>query len=172
MLRMRRALRVGDVWTRWRAGEAGMGEALVAIIVLPFMVALIFVLVEVGFNLRFRAAVDAITQDAARGVAQDGGNFYAPTNTLGQAWSDWGTAQLVTLCGTTSQRCKTVPTMACSPQIPAALPGVDATCTATFDYKPIATFTSTNPVFNLGFGNMWNRPISTTVTGRTVVGTG
>lgn len=183
---MRDRFRLAGVFRRWTAGEAGMGDAITAMIVLPFMMAMIFVLIEVGYNFRYRASVDAITQDAARGVSQDGANYWSATTTLGSeyaesdgsgrnGWSRWGTERLLELCGTRGERCDPAdpaPYMNCDPASPQASPGALVSCTAYFPYRPLATFTATNPVFNLGFGDLWNRPIETTVRSRTVVGTG
>lgn len=181
MLAFRRKFHLVEAVRRWRSGEAGLGDALVAIIVLPFMMAMIFVLLEIGFNMRFRASVDSITQDATRGIAQDGALYWDATSTLGSSygpngWQEWGRQQLQSLCDT-SGRCKAgqAPTMACNVAGgagPLPNPGEPVNCTATFPYKPLASFTSTNPIFNLGFGSLWDNPIQAQATSRTVVGTG
>lgn len=182
MLRLRRMFLIGDAWKSWRRGEAGMSEAAVAIFVLPFMMALIFTLIEVGFNLRFRAAVDGITQDAARGVAQDGANYWDRTSTLpiqftpegtgpGVGWDAWGTARLSELCTTTGRCDAGGATMTCSPNSPSSAPGAPVTCTSNVNYKPVVGFTS-NGIFSLGFSGLWTNGVQETVESRTVVGTG
>jgi Flp pilus assembly protein TadG len=177
MLKMRKRFHLGEAWTRWRNKESGFSDVLTAMIILPFMMAMIFALIEVGFNLRYRAAVDAITQDTLRGVSQDGANYWEPTSTLPagySGWAQWGQQALVQLCNYdgTSARCNGTPTMTCSPATPAVLPGGPTNCRAVFPYKPIATFTSTNRVFNLGFGRLWSDPIVADISGRAVVGRG
>jgi len=171
MMKLRRMFMVGDTYRRWRKGEAGMGDAALAMFILPFMMALIFVLLETGYNLRIRAAIDATTQDAARGVAQDGADYWDVTDTSGGVgWSQWGSTQLKDLCDRTG-RCTGTPTMNCFPKTIQPNPGEPVTCTATWTYKPIAPFTS-NSLFSLGFSGIWNGDITNTVTSRTVVGKG
>lgn len=177
MLRLRRMFLFGEAWRNWRRGEAGMSEAAVAIFVLPFLMALIFTLIEVGFNLRFRAGVDGITQDTVRGVAQDGANYWDRTSTLplqyqssDLGWSAWGTDRLNELCETTG-RCEPQATMTCTPALPASAPGALVQCTAVVPYEPVVEFTS-NGIFSLGFSGLWADGIEQTVESRTVVGTG
>lgn len=178
MKTMRRWFHVSEAWRRWRAGEGGFAETATAIIVLPFMMATIFVLIEAGYNFSHRSRVEMIAQDAARGVAMDGGNYWKPTSTVdeayaspGQGWSAWGTAQLRALCNN-GKRCSDTGTwLTCTPETPAVDPGATVTCTANMDYKQLVPFTS-NPIFSLGFSGLWTKPIKVTVTGQTTVGTG
>lgn len=174
MQRLRSWIR-GDIpGLRALTGDRGMGEAATAIVVLPFMIALVFVLLETGFNLRYRGMVDNVVQDTVRGISQDGADYWAATNTVpvGYAnWSSYGQARLNDLCNGNT-RCTQPPTLYCEPGAPAASPGAPVFCIATFYYKPIAGFTTNNPVFNLGFGRLWDRPITTRIDSRTVVGTG
>lgn len=154
--------------------DGGMGEAATAIIVLPFMIALVFVILETGFNLRYRGMVDNVVQDTVRGISQDGANYWAATNTVPIGYPNWqayGQARLTELCSGNS-RCKQPPVLTCWPSGPYSSPGGESGCTAVFHYKPIAGFTTDNPVFNLGFGRLWDNPIETTIRSRTVVGTG
>jgi len=152
-----------------------MGEAATAIVVLPFMIALVFVLLETGFNLRYRGMVDNVVQDTVRGIAQDGARSWEATSTVpagyGGDWQIYGQSRLAELCGGNA-RCTQAPVLNCWPMGPYSEPGGDAGCEATFYYKPIAGFTTSNPVFNLGFGRLWDRPITTRIDSRTVVGEG
>lgn len=169
----------------WRAGERGASEVTAAIFILPLLIALVFVLIEVGFNIRYRGAVDNITQDTVRGIAHDGANYWAKSYTgpydyaaPGQGWQAYAQARLVDLCkdGTSSitKRCHRAPTITCQPQNIQALPGFEAICTTTFYYKPVAGFMLDNPVMNLGFGGIWSEdnPITVTVEAPTTVGRG
>lgn len=156
-------------------GDTGMGEAATAIIVLPFMIALVFVILETGFNMRYRGMVDNVVQDTVRGISQDGADYWAATNTVPAGYPNWttyGQSRLAELCGDGSARCTQPPALTCWPAGPYSEPGGASGCTATFYYKPIAGFTTNNPVFNLGFGSLWADPIETTIQSRTVVGTG
>lgn len=178
---MRRPL---DATRRWLAGERGASEITAAIFILPFLIALVFVLIEVGFNLRYRGAVDNITQDTVRSIAADGGVMYekaysGPSKYRldGTGWAGVGEQRLLELCGDGDpdkwqRRCTDKPTMDCRPMMPSAEPGADVSCTATFPYKPVAGFMANNPVFSLGFSGIWNNPISVTVKSVTTIGTG
>lgn len=181
MGKMRRWFHVSEAWRRWRAGEGGFAETATAIIVLPFMMATIFVLIEAGYNFSHRSRVEMVAQDAARGVAMDGANYWAATSTLDpkyatsvggrNGWSRWGTEELRALCNS-GKRCTDAGTyLDCTPTSPQVDPGATVTCTATVDYKQLVPFSS-NPIFSLGFSGLWSKPIKVTVTGQTTVGTG
>lgn len=178
-----------DATRRWLAGERGASEITAAIFVLPFLIALLFVLIELGFNLRYRGAVDNIVQDTTRSVAADGGNLYPPAfsgpanynvgGNPGTGWAGVGRARLLDLCGDGDatkwqRRCSDLRNvrMTCTPQKPGPEPGTPVECTATFPYKPVAGFMSNNPVFSLGFSGIWNSPIEVTVRSVTSIGTG
>lgn len=166
----------------WR-DERGVGEALTAIIVLPFMMAVIFNLIEVGLNLQWRAQVETITRDAARGVSMEGSNFNSNGTVLPPeygvetsgliGWEKWGTAALQDLCDRDNgARCDDAlgkPRMECFPAGLATSAGEQVGCTAFFPYKPVAPFTATNPLFSLGFSPMWDDGITIEVTTRTAV---
>jgi hypothetical protein len=55
--------------------EGGFSELATVIFILPILVYMIFTLLEVGFEVRYRMAVDTITREAVRGAALDGGNL-------------------------------------------------------------------------------------------------
>lgn len=174
MQRLRSWIR-GDIrGIRKLTSDRGMGEAATAIVVLPFMIALVFVLLETGFNLRYRGMVDNVVQDTVRGISQDGADYWAATDTVPAGFPNWtayGQSRLNDLCNGNT-RCTQPPALTCWPAGPYAEPGGASGCTAVFYYKPIAGFTTNNPVFNLGFGRLWADPIETTIQSRTVVGTG
>ncbi len=178
MIRLRKMFHLGDAFKTWRRGEAGMSEALVAIIVLPFMMAMIFTLIEVGFNLRFRAGVDSIMQDTVRGVAQDGANYWVRTSTLpeeyaspGLGWEAWAADRLDDLCVSTGRCADNTSIVDCTPQNIGFAPGAPVECTATVDYQPVVQFTSRG-IFSLGFSGLWEDGVRSTVESRTVVGDG
>lgn len=159
-------------FSRWKKGERGFAEVAAAIITIPFMVSLIFVLIETGFNLRYRSFVDSIAQDTVRGVSMDGGD-YTSINSLGQSWSSWATAKAVKLCGPTpgssGSRCTSSPTVTCTPPALTTL-GTEAKCTIIFPYRPVIGLMQ-NDVFSLGFSGMFKQSINITLTSRVLVGT-
>jgi hypothetical protein len=65
----------------WMRAERGFGEVFSTLFILPFIVASIFVLVEIGFNMRYRIAVDDIVNDTVRAASTDG------TAGIPPAWS-------------------------------------------------------------------------------------
>lgn len=185
MYRIQRCgVRASAAWGAWREREHGVSEAAATIFILPLMIALIFVLIELGFNLQYRAKVDNIVQDTVRSISNEGGVYWPKTYTgpakygtgamAGTGWEGYARDRLTALCGTVnsvSSRCSSAPTITCTPQI-AAYAGVEAKCTVTFPYKPVASFMSNNPAMNLGFGGIWSKPFTTTVTAPTTVGQG
>lgn len=175
-----RATKSRGLWaafSRWKQGERGFAEVAAAIITIPFMVSLIFVLIETGFNLRYRSFVDSLAQDTLRGVSMDGGT-YSSINSLGQSWDSWATAKANLLCsktgapiGSSSSRCTQAPSVVCTPVgNPLVALGSEAKCTFTFYYKPVIGLMQ-NDVFSLGFSGMFKQPISITITSRVLVGT-
>lgn len=132
----------------WGRQERGLSEIFSTIFILPLVIALIFVLVEIGFNMRYRMAVDDIVNDTARAVASDGTAGVPPqwsslypfggASTLfdsngairpgaynssgGATWERVGQQRLQTLCGSGNQRCTGTPTMRCTPTEKDALP--------------------------------------------------
>lgn len=163
----------------WANKERGASEVAAAIFVIPLMIALIFTLIEVGFNLHYRTQVDNVAQDAVRGVSHDGAVYDPRTYTGprgeryeqdGAGWQTWGQERLTQLCG--SARCKQPPTITCSPSTLQTYAGETATCRVRFWYSPITGRLLDNPIMNLGFGGLWSDPIEVEVTTVTTVGSG
>lgn len=160
---------------QWRRGESGVAEATAFILIIPLITSLLFVLIDVGFNLRYRLMVDNVTQDAVRGAALDGGNNWPRTNTLSIGWGQDLQNRLYKICSSTYPtnpgRCPAgsagAPVGSCSPKI-ATLTTPDVTCTSTFHYYRISPL-STNPVTSLGFHTMFTNPIVVTLTSRAAV---
>jgi Flp pilus assembly protein TadG len=146
----------------WLFNERGVSEAVMAIIILPIITSMLFVLVEAGFNMRSRAVMDSVVQDVVRGISLDGGVNNPRTNTLGHDWQTEGLNRLKAACTTGSIRCKTVPTIVCSPTV-AANVGDAVTCSAQVTYKVISPL-SVNPLFSLGFQGVFTSPLKVTIT--------
>ena len=172
-----------ESYDRWRKGEKAFSEAFSAIIILPIVVASIFVLIEIGFYMRYRIAVDDVVHDTVRAISADGtaglpprwSNLFpavgSPTNQ--DRWIYVSRERLRELCGSTNQRCTSPPQMFCTPTgSVAANPGVVVRCTATFPYRNILNFTVNNRTLNLGFPAFWSEPIIFTAQSQTMVGRG
>ena len=142
---------------KWRKAEKGVAEAYAAIIVLPIMMALIFLLAETGFEIHYRSNVDSVVQEAVRGISLEGGDYnprtstFAPmsqinaySNSTTNTWSSRAQGALVALCATNGNysigRCTQAPTVYCSPLLGAQ--GDQVSCTATFYYRPISSLSS------------------------------
>lgn len=175
-----RATKSRGLWaafSRWKQGERGFAEVAAAIITIPFMVSLIFVLIETGFNLRYRSMVDSLAQDTIRGVSMDGGT-QSSINSLGQSWDAWALAKAKLLCsktgalaGSSASRCSQDPVVTCTPSgIPLQPVGSVAQCRFIFYYKPVIGLMKSD-VFALGFNGMFEKPFDITLTSRVLVGT-
>lgn len=153
---------------KWLASENGVSEAATVIFVLPVIVALVFVMLEAGFNMRSRTIVDNITQDIVRNVALDGGDMNPRTNVQGKSWSQIGLERLNSACSQNVLRCSGTPTFSCTPAVAANIGDV-VSCTATVSYatvSPLSTstgkFDPIGLVMSLGFAPMFTAPISST----------
>lgn len=163
-------------WRAWlprlHRGEGGFSEAATAIFVLPLLALLIFMLIETGWNIRYRLLLDNIVSGATRGVALDGANCNpkAGCKNASQSWSSKITTQIDTLCGTGSTaRCKIVTPSRCTPQSLATKVGDTVKCTVTVSYTPLTAMAS-NPVSSLGFSTLLTADITTTVESAAGVG--
>lgn len=165
----------------WLKGERGMSEAAVAIIYLPLLVALIFLLVETGFNMRTRTMTDTILQDTARSAALDGGannaratgltSKYTSVKTVGGGWAKVGTERLVAACKDGSVRSTSCSiTISCSPAV-AKFAGDKVSCwlTTPITYKTLSPM-STNPLFSFGMAGLFTTPISNKIESRAAIG--
>jgi len=165
--------------------------------ILPLVIALLFVLVEIGFNMRYRMSVDNILHDTIRSVAMDGTAGCPPDwsslatasgacNGSTRTWQTEGRRKLLGLCGNGAVRCtSTTPanlSMTCTPTQTNAIaaggtkvapePGLTVRCTARFPYRNLVNFTVSNRTFNLGFGTLWSEPIVVTAESTTMIGSG
>lgn len=155
-----------------RKDESGLSEAATAIIVLPVLLVTLFVMLDVGFNMRSRAMLDIIVQDTVRGVALDGGNMNPRTNSNGTPWSDRGYQLLQEACTNGTIRCAGSPpqiTFNCQPNITAQVGDVVA-CTAEFTYDVISPLSTGD--LGLGLQGLYDDPVVVTVQSRASTGTG
>ncbi len=167
----------------WLIREEGVSEAATAIFVLPIIVALIFLLVETGFNIRTRTIIDNTLQDTTRSVAHDGGYNNPRSTTLPASytagvgsqtgWAKVGSMRLQADCTAGLIRsvnaCNTL-TVTCTPAI-AATAGSTVSCSlgSPITYKTLSPL-STNPLFSFGFGPLFTTPISETITSVAALG--
>ena len=163
---------------KWRKAEKGVAEAYAAIIVLPIMMALIFLLAETGFEIHYRSNVDSIVQEAVRGISLEGGDYnprtstFSPTsqinvysnNSTTNTWSSRAQVALVSLCATNGNynigRCTQPPTVSCFPTLGAQ--GDPVSCTATFYYRPISSLSS-QTWSSFGLSSFLTKPIVITM---------
>lgn len=163
---------------KWLRGEGGVSEAATAIFVLPIIGTMIFLLVDVGFNIRTRTVIDSIVQDTARSAGLDGGALNARGTQLDTAvytagWSTVGTKRLVAACNAGQIRstaaCSTLK-MTCTPAR-ALNVGDLVTCKLTtgITYKTLSPL-STNPAFSLGMSGLFTTPIKVSVSSVASIG--
>lgn len=161
---------------KWFIREGGVSEAATAIFVLPLIAALVFLIVETGFNIRTRTMIDSIIQDTTRSVALEGGwnNARATSLPTGKTWISVGTSRLQSACASgvirTDQACNTL-TVVCNPQV-ASFAGDIVTCAlgTAITYKTVSPL-STNPLFSYGMQGVFTTPITSSVSSVAAVGT-
>lgn len=167
----------------WLRREDGLSEATTAIFILPILAALIFLLIETGFNINTRTTMDNIVQDTARSAALDGG-YNNPRSTLlpsaytnmagsNSGWAAVGTQRLQAACNSgmiRSQNSCSSLKIVCNTAI-AAFAGDTITCAlaSPLQYKVVSPL-STSPVFSFGFGPMFTKPISVSVSAASAIG--
>jgi Flp pilus assembly protein TadG len=161
----------------WLRREEGVSEAATAIFILPLIAALIFLIVDTGFDIRTRTVIDGIVQDTTRSVALDGGYKNARSTSLdpsySQGWQTIGTNRLIQACQSgsiqTAQNCLSL-SVVCTPQI-AANVGDNVSCSlgTPITYKTLSPM-STNPLFSFGMSGLFTTPINSTSTSVAAVG--
>lgn len=167
----------------WLYREDGMSEATTAIFVLPILAALIFLLIETGFNIRTRTMTDNILQDTTRSAALDGG-YNNPRSTLlpstytnmtgtNSGWAAVGTERLQSACKSgliRSQAACGSLKIVCNTAI-ANFAGDTITCSLAtpLTYKIVSPL-STSALFSFGFGPMFTTPISASISAASAIG--
>lgn len=163
---------------KWLKNERGVAEIYSAIIVLPVLVSLIFLLVETGFEVHYRSNVDSIVAQAVRGISLEGADYnprvsiYPPTSNVNtnsgsttNSWSSHAQQALVSLCGNNGNysvgRCSQVPTVTCSPASPGNQ-GDPVSCTADFYYRPVSPLSS-QTWSSFGLSSFLTKPIVITI---------
>lgn len=162
----------------WLKRESGVSEAATAIWVLPIIAALIFLLVEAGFNMRTRTALDNIVQDTVRSAALEGGYNNPRSSSLSSAysaggWAQLGTERLRASCADgnirTTMSCGSL-SVACDKAV-VNNTGDSITCwlNPPVTYKTVSTL-STNPAFSFGMAGLFDTPISVSITSKSAIG--
>lgn len=143
--------------------EDGSSDVVVTLFMIPFVIGLVFALIDVSTYFQVRSSVQNITRDGARQVALYGGasetialnrettggkNITAVV--MNQLWQDGN----CTLSG-----CTVPPTATCGPNIAYSL-NEDAYCTVTYNYNSIGG----GIVAWLGFGAITGAEIKITET--------
>lgn len=164
---------------KWRKDESGAAEIYSTIVILPIIVALIFLLLETGFEIHYRSNVDSIVAEAVRGISLEGGDYnprvsiYSPTSEVNSnsgsttnTWSSHAQIALAALCGNSNNgsypvgRCTQAPTVFCTPLT--GTQGEPVQCTATFYYLPISSLSSQS-WSSFGLSTLLTKPISITI---------
>lgn len=160
----------------WFKKEGGVSEATTAIFVLPLVVALIFLVVEAGFNIRTRVMVDNLVQDTTRSAALEGGwnNLRATSLPSGKTWASVGTERIQEACRTGTIRSKTPCnslSIICTTPAVANYAGDAVTCRlgTPITYATLSPL-STNPLFSYGFQGVFTTPITSSVTSSAAIG--
>jgi TadE-like protein len=176
MVKVRRAF-----FAHRKHDERGSAEFAAALMVVPVMFVLIIGCVEIGFYVQTRMRVENIARDAARQVANDGGNYNVrTTRTLGHEIDDLALDTLLT-----GDRCKLshcgddLATIRCNEVAPATgntywsnevlNAGDTVTCQVEYDYKPLSGNLMTGPL-GLGIGNIL-KPFTVRESARAETGT-
>lgn len=158
----------------WRRKEKGAAEIYAAIIILPVLASMIFMLLEVGIYIHYRGSVDSILQTTVRGISLEAGDNNPRTNMLhlsdpaNASWITRGTNSLIALCANSgnysSGRCQSAPVLTCSSNvIPTASQGTQFSCTAVFDYRPVSPLSSSKGL-SMGMSTLFTKPITIIVT--------
>lgn len=155
-------------FTRKRLGkENGSSDIVVTLFMIPFVLGLVFALIDVSTYFQVRAQVQNITRDGARQVAIYGGASPSiPLNIQKTGGKDVGKLVFdklykngnctLSACGSgTSGGTSSVgPTVSCNPPVAHSL-NEDAYCSVTYNYRSIGGGVAAN----LGFGNVVSVPI-------------
>lgn len=156
-----------------RREESGM-ETIAMVIVIPFIVVLIFALIDIGRLFQTRMLVDNIARDTVRQVAVDGGDYNPRTNTIGHSWTKEAQAQLTKNGNCLHSLCQhgKLPKIDCSfvtapggtPPTPANPTGSHASvvpkqgytvsCVVTYPYRAFNQTLLNSPVLGLGMGSL------------------
>jgi Flp pilus assembly protein TadG len=157
----RRRVRAG------RRDERGV-ETAALMFVLPTLIVLIFALLEFGFMIQTRMAVENVGRDTARRIAADGGNFNPRTNAIKRPWSQEATAALYAGGKCKPSRCDKPPVVTCTPTV-AGRAGDVVTCRITYYYRPLNKALLDSPI-GLGMGRLITTPFVVTSSARAETG--
>lgn len=117
--------------------ERGSSELPVTIILLPFVIFLIFALIDISFYMNTRSNVQSILRDGTRLVALYGGNSSgSPLNPNGKNIDVMITDRLWQNGECTQSYCDSKPIVSCTPNLARNI-AQDVSCTITYDYRPV-----------------------------------
>lgn len=161
---------------KWFIKEDGVSEAATAIFVLPLIAALVFLIVETGFNIRTRTMVDSIVQDTTRSAALEGGwnNPRATSLPTGKTWVSVGTSRLQSACTQgvirSKSSCSSLAIVCTTPAV-SSYAGDLVTCglSSPITYATVSPL-STNPLFSYGMQGVFTTPITSQVSSVAAVG--
>lgn len=134
--------------------ERGSAELPVTIILLPFVLFLIFALIDMSFYMNTRSTVQSILRDGTRMVALYGGNSgSSPLNPTGKNVDTIIADRLWQNGACTQSICDAKPVVSCTPNVSNAL-AQDVSCTVRYDYHPVVND------FFFGFSAVTDTPFS------------
>jgi Flp pilus assembly protein TadG len=154
---------------RARRDERGVETAAI-MIVLPTLIVLIFALLEFGFMIQTRMAVENTSRDTVRRIAADGGNLNPRTNAIGRPWSQEAMTALYSGGQCKPSRCDKPPVVTCTPTV-AGRAGEVVTCKITYYYRPLNKALLDSPI-GLGMGRLITTPFQVTSSARAETGAG
>lgn len=117
--------------------ERGSSELPVTIIMLPFVLFLLFALIDMSLYLNTRSNVQSILRDGTRLVALYGGNSAgSPLNPTGRDINTILADRLWKNGACTQSNCDSQPIVSCTPGLARNI-AQDVSCTVTYDYQPV-----------------------------------
>jgi len=132
-------------------------DIVITLFMLPFVLGLIFSLIDISSYFQVRSTVQNATRDGARQVALYGGSSNnIPLNTTGKNVSQMVKDKLYNGTNCIPSSCPTPPVVTCGPGKATNL-NADAYCDVTYRYNSVGG----NLVQWLGFGGLLSAPIKT-----------
>lgn len=117
--------------------ERGSAELPVTIIMLPFVLFLLFALIDMSLYLNTRSNVQSVLRDGTRLVALYGGNSSgSPLNPTGRNIDAIVKDRLWQNGACTKSNCDSQPIVSCTPNLARNI-AQDVSCSVTYDYRPV-----------------------------------
>jgi len=135
-------------------------DIITTLFMIPFIIGLIFVLIDVSSYFQTRSTVQNAARDGARTVALYGGSASnIPLNTTGKTVAQVTLSRIYANGKCLSSHCTAAPTVTCGPSKAISL-SADAYCTITYHYQSVGG----TLVQWLGFRGLLDAPINVTST--------